>query len=489
MTVTETPAGDSDDEIDIIPPTPVSGVVFTAICSEDDGNPVADASDLRYSVIEGGEGVFSINVTTGEFSVADQPFDYEEQQWYLVSLLCYLDSDPSMNGTGAVNVTIGPVNEYLPEIESTQTTGTLAETASVGTKIAAVDASIGPLLTYSATDRDDGPDGAIEFLLSTDDERIQKFFQLETSTGTLTLNEGLDVDDLPNDVTFERLEIPITACNENVQISICKNIVLILFITSANDNLPEFAQPQYTASVNESATIGTALLQVECSDEDNGVGAVQSIAFQENTPNTTTAAFALDSTTGALSLRSELDYEKTTSYQFTLVCSDGKNTATTQVSVSVLSEIDTVSENDTSLHFMVERYEFSAYRTDPYPSDTVIGTVEVATVADQGEVGGTVTYSISSSYFKIDQETGEITLKDYLYISDGGTFEFEVVASDGERETTASVRVTTTGLLSVPEWIFVGLGSAILLVILVIVGIIVLYCFIKAARVREHVYK
>ena len=476
-TVTETPAGDSDDEIDIIPPTPISGVVFTTACTEDDGNPVADSSDLRYSVIEGGEGVFSIDVMTGEFSVVDQPFDYEEQPWYLVSLLCYLNSDPSKNGTGAVNVTIGPVNEYLPEIESTQTTGTLAETAPVGTKIAAIDASIGPLLTYSATDGDDGPDGAIEYLLSTDDERIQKFFRLETSTGTLTLNEGLDVDDLPNGVTFERLEIPITACNENVQISICRNIVLILFITSANDNLPEFAQPQYTASVNESATIGTALLRVECSDEDNGLGAVQSITFHENTPTTTTAAFALDSTTGALSLQSELDYEKTTSYQFTLVCSDGENTATTQVSVSVLSE------NDNSLRFTMERYEFSAYRTDPSPSDTVIGTVE-AKDADQGEVGGTVTYSISSSYFKIDQETGEITLKDYLYISDGGTFEFEVVASDGEHETTASVRVTTTGLLSVPEWIYVGLGGAALLVILVIVSIIVFYCFIKAARVR-----
>ena len=56
MIVTETPAGDSDDEIDIIPPTPISGVVFTAACTEGDSNPVPDSSDLRYSVIEGGVG-------------------------------------------------------------------------------------------------------------------------------------------------------------------------------------------------------------------------------------------------------------------------------------------------------------------------------------------------------------------------------------------------------------------------------------------------
>ena len=96
MTVTETPASDTDDEI-YVDSMPVSGVVLTAICTQSDGNPVADSSDLRYSVTEGGVGVFSIDAMSGEFSVADQPFDYEEEPWYLVSLLCYLDSDPGTN--------------------------------------------------------------------------------------------------------------------------------------------------------------------------------------------------------------------------------------------------------------------------------------------------------------------------------------------------------------------------------------------------------
>ena len=72
----------------------------------------------------------------------------------------------------------------------------------------------------------------------------------------------------------------------------------------------------------------------------------------------------------------------------------------------------------------------------------------------------------------------------YIYTTDGGTFEFEVIASDEEFQSTATVRVMMTGLLSVPEWIFVGLSGIVLLVILVVVGLIILYCFIKAARVR-----
>ena len=41
-----------------------------------------------------------------------------------------------------------------------------------------------------------------------------------------------------------------------------------------------------------------------------------------------------------------------------------------------------------------------------------------------------------------------------------------------------------TGLLSVPEWSFVGLGGTVLLVILVVVGLIILRCFISAEGIK-----
>ena len=476
VTVWESPASDSDGVLVGNPPTPVTGVIVTVKCKEDDGTPLADNSVPTYSILEGGDDLFSIDAMTGEFSVVDQPFDYEAKQWYLVSIFCYLNS--SMNGTGTVNVTIGPVNEYLPTFDDLggSKTITIPETTPLGTRIAAADASIGPLLTYTATDRDRGSDGRIQYIFSDDNnDRIQQFFELEATSGTLTLRAHLDIDDLPS--PFERLEVLITACNKNVTISFCEIIALTIFVTAANDNLPMFSKPLYTASVNESALNGTAVLEVECEDDDNGQGAVQDIAFQADTSNSTTTAFDL-SPSGSLLLRSGLDYESTAKYQFILVCFDGDNNATAEVIVNVLPV------NDNSPQFTQEQYDFSVDRTDPSPSDTIIGVVE-ASDADTGEAGTTVTYSIdSSSHFDIDPETGEITLKGYLSVNDGGTFEFDVVATDGEHQTRARVRVTATGLLSVPEWIYVGLAGAGVLVILVVVGIIVFYCFIKAARVR-----
>ena len=68
-------------------------------------------------------------------------------------------------------------------------------------------------------------------------------------------------------------------------------------------------------------------------------------------------------------------------------------------------------------------------------------------------------------------EMGDLTLKDYLYLGDGETFDFDVVASDGEHEIRASVRVTVIGLLSVVEWLFVAIICSVLLAI---IGLIVL---------------
>ena len=116
-----------------------------------------------------------------------------------------------------------------------------------------------------------------------------------------------------------------------------------------------FSKPLYTASVNESALNGTAVLEVECEDDDNGQGAVQGITFQADTSNSTTTAFDL-SPSGSLLLRSGLDYESTAKYQFILVCFDVDNNVTAEVIVNVLPV------NDNLPQFTQEQYEFSVDR-------------------------------------------------------------------------------------------------------------------------------
>ena len=487
VTVTETPASDSDTDPN--PPTPVSGVVLTAVCTQSDGNPVADSSDLRYSVIEGDMGVFSIDAMSGQFSVADQPFDYEEEPWYLVSLLCYLDSDPSTNGTGAVNVTIGPVNEYLPQIMGTTSHNIvqLHEDAPVGITVATKAPGIA-LLTYTSTDRDSGPGGTVSFTLSPAQGSSAGIFELNANTGTLTLQQKLDVDNLPGNNPIVVIQISITACNEGLSTSECNSIILTVYITPANDNEPQFLQADYSETVLESAQPDTIVVQVTCVDDDKGAGMVEGVAFDSETKEAVASLFDINSTLvvsehnsviGAVVLRGSLDYEEgAVSYQFQVVCSDGVTEARAQVSVVVLPV------NDNPPHFTEEHYQFSVQRSSP--AGHSVGRVQA--VDEDIAIGSNITYSIQdSTNFNINPQTGEITIEDDIPSSRGSQFDLEVFASDGDFVDNSTVHITVEGALSAVE--FAAIVSGVCIFILLVVIVILLFgscccCYIRATRTR-----
>ena len=489
VSVIETPASDSDSGVVDNVPAPVTGVLETAVCVNNNGSQVSDPSDLRYSILQGNRTLFSINEITGEFSVANVPFDYERNSSYSVCIHCYLASEPSINASGIVTININPVNEYLPSLGPKVLN--FPETSPVGTVVASTDKSQGPLFVYSASDKDEGSDGVVIYVFKESTSDI-RFFDLERATGTLTLNQEIDVDQISDG--YKELIIDIIACNDDIEVESCPDTDFTIFVTAVNDIDPEFNQSSYSANVSESEVNGTVVLQATCLDGDQGmVGEVTSIGFQDGTSNVILSTFDLavdfkDSPSLVyVSLRSELDYENTTSYSFTLACSDGERVATTLVTVNVLPVNDIPPRFEQAEFDGQAHYEFSVERADLTPKDTIIGRV-AATDADSGDVGATLTYSIpdSSSKFKIDPETGDLTLKDYLYLGDGETFDFDVVASDGEHEIRASVRVTAIGLLSVVEWLFVAIICSVLLAIICTVGLIVLRHFIKVCNTKVH---
>ena len=451
----------------------------TAECVGNDGTPFPEGTDMTFSIIDGDTGLFSIDPVTGLFTVSESyPFDYEQQPFYIVTIQCNLTSDPSQYGNGIVNISIGPVNEYKPIIIAPGPI-LLPETTPRGKIIAAPNDPSEALGTYTASDRDRGPDGVIAYSFNFMNGN-DKLFDGNEETGIITLNDDLDFD------TPEGTQVPnvkIVVCNSGLELEICETRQLTIFLTPANDILPEFNATSYSASLNDSASNGTLVAQVLCVDRDKVVGGVQDISFGDEESNVTLSTFKIDfdSTTGSaeVSLLSELDHETIMSYTFTLVCSDGNNIATAKVTVEVLPV------NDNMPQFEKDRYEFSVNRAAPVPSDTIAGRVR-ATDADKG-VGGIVAYFLTSDKFAIDSETGEISLKDYLSAGDGSTFDFDVIASDGEYETKVAVRVTAKGLLSILEWVYVGIAAFVLLVIAVIIGIIVFHHFIKAASLKTIV--
>ena len=428
VTITEARANDANT--DFVPSTPASSAVVTTACTRRDGTAVADSNDLRYSVLDGNQALFSIGEFSGVFMVAHEALDYEEQSSYLVHILCYLDSDRMSNATGTVNVTVAPLNEYLPQISLSKSLP-LSEDEPVGTRVAvratAAETQGGALpYIYNATDKDRGPDGIITFNLTVKYSSYnQDVFDLDAASGTLILKRQLDVDKLPGNRISDTLYVTITACNADTAFNTCQNIVLFVYIVPADDNKPQFIQPNYTAEVLESTAKQTVVLQVACKDEDkhNTLGSLtaNAIALGHGTLSSVEHVFDVNST-GAVILKGELDYEKTTSYQFELTCSDENTTTSAAISVAVLPV------NDNAPQFINNSYKFILEREPAKGSP--VGQVEARD--DDIETGSVITYSMEkNSYFVINNKTGEIY---YIHtiVQEKNITVVMVTASDGK---------------------------------------------------------
>jgi len=182
------------------------------MCIESTGMP---ANDVTYR-IEGNPGPFHLNSTTGSLSVTAD-LDYETTTSYNFSVICVNNSDSDITGIGMVQIDILPVNEFAPVLSSNSLQGILFENATVGTTVAVNEpgpSQIGGPVRYTATDRDDGPDGNITFTLSEgspDNSENARFFDLDFITGSLVLRQRLDVDNIPH--AFDRVALQITACD------------------------------------------------------------------------------------------------------------------------------------------------------------------------------------------------------------------------------------------------------------------------------------
>ena len=433
------------------------------MCIDSAGAP---ANDVTYS-IEGNPGPFHVNATTGSLSVTAD-LDYETATSYSFAVICTNASDPSITGTGMVQIDILPVNEFEPVLSCNSFQTTIFENAAVGTTIAANEpgrSQQGGPLRYTVTDGDDGPDGNITFTLSEgsqDNTENARFFDLNFITGSLVLRQRLDVDNIPN--AFDRVALRITACDVYPPGEQCPNLLVDLIVFSANDNTPQFSADTYEVSYPESIPVGTLIITAICTDNDRGAGEFSGIEIYQPTSELWQIP---NSQNGTVFLNMSLDYEKVEMHEFTLRCFDtGGRQDFAAVTVNVLPI------NDNKPQFNQSEYEFVMDRTTSILY-TVIGQVE-AVDPDLGS-GGTITYSIEENdNFAIDANEGIITLDDFVLTNEGSYFNMTVVASDGDFNDTARIIITVSGPLSIIEIVSTGLGG--LIVVLLILFICTCIC-------------
>ncbi|KAL8194392.1 UNVERIFIED_CONTAM: hypothetical protein K2H54_016617 [Gekko kuhli] len=113
-------------------------------------------------------------------------------------------------------------------------------------------------------------------------------------------------------------------------------------VTDANDNPPIFTQEVYKVSLRENIAVGSSVLQVVASDNDEGSYAEVKYHFS-NIPLNAHQKFHLNPNSGIITVTEPLDFEQTEEYTMTVAAKDGGGLET-----HCNIEIRIIDENDNS---------------------------------------------------------------------------------------------------------------------------------------------
>ena len=198
---------------------------------------------------------------------------------------------------------------------------------------------------------------------------------------------------------------------------------------------PEFVSESPAFRVTEDAATGAAVGTVTATDPDTGDTVTYAI-----TAGNDPGKFAIDSSTGAITVVGALNYEAATSYTLTVEATDGNGgTATVDVAISVTN----VNEPPA---FGSGPYAFTV--AEDATTGAAVGTVR----ATDPDTGDTVTHAITTGndagLFAIDSGTGAITVAGALDYETTMSYTLTAEASDGNGGTaTVDVAISITNVV------------------------------------------
>ncbi|KAL8194385.1 UNVERIFIED_CONTAM: hypothetical protein K2H54_016536 [Gekko kuhli] len=147
-------------------------------------------------------------------------------------------------------------------------------------------------------------------------------------------------------------------------------------VLDANDNAPVFSQPVYQVSVKENLQKGSIVCTVTATDKDEGINKELNYSFKK-IGEAASQMFALNSTTGEITLAGTLDYEELSLYEFEVQAKDGGGLFDR---AKVLIAVTDVNDN-------IPQIEITSH-VNSVPEDSPPGTV-IALLKIQDQDSGT----------------------------------------------------------------------------------------------------
>ncbi|XP_027012336.2 protocadherin-8-like [Tachysurus fulvidraco] len=178
-------------------------------------------------------------------------------------------------------------------------------------------------------------------------------------------------------------------------------------VLDSNDNSPQFEHDAIRVELHEDAPVGFLLLRVQAFDPDHGVNGDVRYDFAEGESNEIKSTFDVDPISGAVVLKSSVDFETRTFYDLHIRAYDlGDNSVPSTCTVTV--DIVDVNDNapEVTIKPMASRSGDMAYITEAAAVESFVALVSAAD-RDSGANGYVRVSLHGHAHFKLQQAYGD----------------------------------------------------------------------------------
>ncbi|XP_036375616.1 cadherin EGF LAG seven-pass G-type receptor 1 [Megalops cyprinoides] len=387
-----------------------------------DGDAPSNAN-MIYKIVngEGANAGFEIDPRNGLVRTRVRPDREAQTQYHLVVEANDQGKDPGpRSATVTVHITVEDENDNYPQFSEKRYVVQVPENVAVNTRVAQVE----------ATDKDEGINGKVHYSIISGNVRGQ--FYIHSPTGVIDVINPLDYE------TNREYNLRIKAQDGGRPPLINGTGMVVIQVVDVNDNAPMFVSTPFQASVLENVAIGYSVIDIKAIDADSGENARLAYRLVDTPPG---FPFAINNSTGWVTVAAELDRETTEFYTFGVEARDhGAPAMSSSASVS----ITVLDVNDNVPTFTQKMYSLKINE------DATVGTSVLMVTAIDRDANSVVTYQISSgntrNRFAITSQSGGglITLALPLDYKQERQYVLTVTASDGTRYDTTQVFINVT---------------------------------------------
>ena len=346
----------------------------------------ADANDqIAYSLSGVDAGHFSINISNGGLSFAQQPslsepVDADGDNQYQIAIVA---TDLAANSS-SLELTVNVIDDIgsPPQFASASAAASFAENG-VGIAYTATATDVdGDVLTYSIA----GTDAA--------------HFTINASSGVITFNIAPDYE-APLDSGFDNNYELIIGAQDPVGNQGQQSLTVA--VSNVNDNAPAFAETAIATTVAENE-LAVASTSATDADGDDFVYALQTGADA--------ALFAIDPSSGVIVFNSEPDYEDPQDsdgdnvYEFSVAASDGTYSGAQDFAVAI-GDLNDEAPQFTSATSIAVEYDSVIVGF----SSVILGAAVYTAQTADADAGDQVAYSLGGAdaeHFNIDATSGAL---------------------------------------------------------------------------------